>query len=46
MEGLDLRASEWLGTVDLENRAGGRLVVFRRPPVRMDPAEPSGPSVP
>ena len=39
-EGLDLRASERLGAMDVENGAGRRLVVLCRPPVRVDPAEP------
>lgn len=39
-EGLDLRASERMDTMDVEDGAGGRMVVFCRPPVRVDPAEP------
>jgi hypothetical protein len=39
-EGLDLRASERLGTMDVEDGANRRVVVLCRPPVRVDPAEP------
>ena len=40
VKGHDLRESERLDTVDVEDGAGGRLVVFRRPPVWVDPVEP------